>query len=120
MNEWWWTKLLVDAGHRFTGGEWRCVDCRRRVYSLLARIDPCESPTSAGFVFIGGPFEGEWISTEGGPTWDATLPYPYPKLASVDDAPSTEVLFVRYRLEKHRVKRLDGTEKVLRRYVFEA
>ena len=61
MKEWWWTTQLMADGHVFRGTEWRCADCRLRVFDLLIDRPPCQSPNSDDeFVFVDGPLDGEW------------------------------------------------------------
>jgi hypothetical protein len=75
MNTWWWTSQLMADGHVFNSSEWRCSDCRIRVYELLLDRPRCESPNNDDeFVFVGGPLDGDWRRAS---SMTLEIPMPY-------------------------------------------
>jgi hypothetical protein len=117
VKEWWWSRLLVERGHRFERGEWRCADCRHRVVDLLAGYDQCQSPLNGAYVFVGGPYDGEWQSffPDAPREWRLMLPMPPPTAADRTDGPTARepATTVLYELQRH-----TAGAKTMLRYVF--
>jgi hypothetical protein len=113
MREWRWTIRLAKDGHRFKAGEWRCVDCRRKVFDLLENRQPCVSPNVDGeYLFLGGPLDGEWNRLALPQRYyNVTIPSPLDMHALDDDGGSAleEIMYV--------LKRKDG--KPILAYVYE-
>ena len=109
---WRWTIALTNDGHRFKNGEWRCADCRRTAFDLIENRWPCMSPTvEGGYLFVGGPLDGQWIEMPiAVKTWAVPIPAYYPAAVTDDGPEETEV--VHYTLKKR-------DDKPILAYVFE-